>query len=157
MYACMLAECMDRSSPLKSGKGVETNQIEPNQRSANEHHESEDGEQCPAPKERPTASCLKLRLHAEGLIDPPQSEGLAPRSFLRAHGHYRMVKPIHERTTSTRMTTIIVPNTPSPTLFFPSPNVIPHDGLYRLYQLGVFSATNRVYCKVYVPVWGKHV
>jgi len=59
---------------------------------------------------------------------------------------YRMEKPSQPRTTSTTITTTTVPKIPIPALLFLIPKVIPRDGPYRLYQMGVFSVTNCVHC-----------
>ena len=55
--------------------------------------------------------------------------------------------PKNPRTTSTTTTTIMMPSVPIPgLLFFLSEKVIPHNRRNGLYQVGVFSATNRIFC-----------
>jgi hypothetical protein len=93
------------------------------------------------------APCLSWPFLVARFIDPPPSKGLTLRSFLWVRGYSRPPKPNHERTTSTTMTIRIVPSTPSPALFFKSPNVISYEMRGRLYldwmnRLALYSLSN---------------
>jgi hypothetical protein len=77
-----------------------------------------------------------------------EHRGNSPPSFLRAEGYYRKKKP---RSTSTTIMITTVPSIPYPALFFSVSGVLISDVISRkrrnrLYQTGVFSARNCIFC-----------